>query len=66
MFHFITGVPEEQAAERRGHPEVQTEKDGDVSDAEQKDQERTAQSEPPNGVFASKNTRNWEMTPKSE
>lgn len=58
FFCLIPGVPEEQAAERRSHSEVQTEKDGDVSDAEQKDQERTAQSEPPNGLFASKDPRN--------
>ena len=51
---LIPGVLEEQAAERRSHSEVQREKDADVSDAEQKDQERTAQPEPPNGIFASK------------
>lgn len=65
-FCLIPGVPEEQSAERRSHSEVQTEKDGDVSDAQQEDQERTAQSEPPNGVFASKDPRNREMTLASQ
>lgn len=66
IFCLIPGVPEEQSAERRSHSEVQTEKDGDVSDAQQEDQERTAQSEPPNGVFASKDPRNREMTLTSQ
>lgn len=54
----MPGVPEEQAAERRSHPKVQTEKDGDVQYVEQKDQERTAKSEPADGVFASEDSRN--------
>lgn len=61
-FRLIPGVPEEQAAERRSHPAVQAEKDGDVSDAQQKDQERTAQPEPADGVSASEDPRNGEMT----
>lgn len=60
---LIPGVPEEQAAERRSHSKVQREKDGDVSDAQQENKEGAAQSEPPNGVSASKDPRNWEMTP---
>jgi len=36
-FILIPGIHEEQAAERRSHSEVQTEKDGDISNAEQKD-----------------------------
>lgn len=50
---LIPGVREKQAAERRSHSEVQAEEDGEVSGAEQKDQERTAQPEPPNGISAS-------------
>lgn len=60
---LFLGVLEEQATERRGHPEVQTEKDGDIPDPKQKDQERTAKSKPPNGIFTSEDTRKWEMTP---
>lgn len=34
---LFLGVLEEQATERRGHPEVQTEKDGDIPDPKQED-----------------------------
>ncbi|KAF0029748.1 hypothetical protein F2P81_018853 [Scophthalmus maximus] len=51
------GVLEEQAAEGRCHSEVQAKEDGDVSHAVQKDQEGTAESEPPDGVFASEDPR---------
>lgn len=54
---FSAGVFKEQAAERRGHSEVQTEKDGDVSDSEQKDQERTTQPQPSDGVFTEEDPR---------
>lgn len=61
------GASEKKQAERRSHSELQKEEDGDLSDTEEEDQERTAQSEPPNGVFASKDhPRNWEMTFESE
>lgn len=62
-FSSIPGVSEEQATARRGPAEVQTEKDGDVSDAQQKDEERAAQSEPPDGVSASEDPGTWEIKP---
>lgn len=62
LFVLIPGVPAEQAAKRGGHSKVQTEKDGDLSDAEQKDEEGTAESESPNGIFASEDPDNPEMT----
>lgn len=62
FYCLIPGVPEEQAAERRSHSEVQREKDGDVSDAQQENKERTAKPQPPNGVFASKDPGNRKMT----
>lgn len=65
MVLFLPGVPEEQAAERGGHSEVQTEKDGDISDAEKKDKKRTAQPKPPDGLPASEDPRVWEMKHKS-
>lgn len=37
VYILTPGIPEEQAAERRSLAEIQTEKDGNVSDAEQKD-----------------------------
>lgn len=61
LIFFVPGVPEKQTAERRSHSEVQKEKDGKLSDPQQKDQERTAQLQPPNGVFASKDRRTWKM-----
>lgn len=60
-FCSILGVPEEQTAERRGHSAVQKEKDGKLSDPQQKDKERTAQSQSPNGVFASKDPGTWKV-----
>lgn len=60
-FCSILGVPEEQTAERRSHSEVQKEKDGKLSDPQQKDKERTAQSQSPNGVFTSKDPSTWKM-----
>lgn len=62
-FSSIPDVPAEQATARRGPAEVQTEKDGDFSDAQQKDEERAAQSEPPDGVSASEDPGTWEMIP---
>lgn len=61
VFCSILGVPEEQTAERRSHSAVQKEKDGKLSDPQQKDKERTAQSQSPNGVFASKDPGTWKV-----
>lgn len=60
-FCSILGVPEEQTAERRSHSAVQKEKDGKLSDPQQKDKERTAQSQSPDGVFASKDPGTWKV-----
>lgn len=60
-FCSILGVPEEQTAERRSHSAVQKEKDGKLSDPQQEDKERTAQSQSPNGVFASKDPGTWKV-----
>lgn len=67
IFFLHIGVFEEQGAERRSNQEVQTEENGDISDAEQKDEEGTAQPEPTDGIPAPEDSRDraGKMTQKN-
>lgn len=67
IFFLHIGVFEEQGAERRSYQEVQTEENGDISDAEQKDEEGAAQPEPTDGIPAPEDSRDraGKMTQKN-
>lgn len=64
VFIQIPGISQKQAAERRSHQAVQAEKDGNVSNSEQKDQERTAEPQPADGLFTSEDPRKAKMMTK--